>query len=138
MRQAKLLVLSFSISLVLCVIVKLFRCIIILLCIASAVYSIIQITWLRWLMVEPLADSLGWLNNAGPTSDQCQHAMLLWCRSYQGIQHWPNIGQSLKYFILTQLRAAVNYHFYSGTEIIWEYIISQKLGQRCKLGIKKD
>ena len=52
----------------------------------------------RWLMVEPLAEGWGLLNNVGPTSDQCQHATFnTLIRSYQGIQHWLNIGPTLEY-----------------------------------------
>ena len=50
----------------------------------------------RLLMVGPLADGWRRLNNVGPTSDQCQHATFI--QSYQGIQHWPNIGPTLEYF----------------------------------------
>ena len=29
------------------------------------------------------------------------------------------------------------YHFYSGTEVGWEYVIGPSLSQRCKIVIKK-
>ena len=51
----------------------------------------------RWLMVEPLADGWGLLNNVGPTSDQCQHATIITLMPELSgnttlAQHWTNVG----------------------------------------------